>query len=98
MASNPQYYDATLNQWVLIAAGVTTGNITRLNPELRYYLTYKQAGQDAPEASVRAVTLESFVNTNYEPIGATAPIDIYVWAETNYPDTARLENCLQVGV
>ena len=64
--------------WTLVAEGVVQGSIYRGNISPVYIQDVKVAGEAAPVDNSNAAPI--FKNSEVEPIGSDAPVDVYVKA------------------
>jgi hypothetical protein len=79
--ANPELIDCPADTWLLVAAGVTSGNIYRKSTKPGGYLqTYRMAG-DPPPADSPDEGVQAFDTTDIAYVESIEPIDVYLRAQ-----------------
>ena len=79
MANDALAVPCPADVWTLVASNVVTGSYFRKNTSPGAYMQdVKVTGNPAPVDNSNAAP--AFMNSNSEPIGSDAPIDVYIKA------------------
>lgn len=72
---NPVDVNTTPSEWTLVAESVTNGNLYIVISEIKYFHTYRVAGDPPPVNREEGIP----INLNRVDIAASEPIDVYIY-------------------
>lgn len=78
--ADPVFVTCPKGIWTKVATNVTTGQIWKRPQSARFLQTYRITATPAPTERSEGVEVFSSKNVQSEPISATGPIDVYLYA------------------
>jgi hypothetical protein len=90
---DPNFVTVTKGQAELVASNVTTGQVHKVkpgSPGAQYFHTYVLTGNPAPTTQDE-FRVKAFVESDTELISANAPIDVYLWLDSDEDGIVRVD-------
>lgn len=74
--ANPAIFTCSPSNWTIVASGITSGALYRMDPTISFAQTYRMAGTTAPTSYSESFPI--FTKSEEELIAHTDPIDVYL--------------------